>query len=107
MTGYHHYKVCIDICLRTAMVCNNCVINCAKELNADKLDCIQLASECAIICSAAAELMSIGSARVKEIARLCAVMCDECAKECSKHMDDHCMECAEACTACADACEVI
>jgi hypothetical protein len=63
--------------------------------------------ECAAICYAAAQLMSLGSDKVKEMARLCALMCDTCAEECNKHLHEHCIECADACTKCADECEVL
>ncbi|MEO5983918.1 MAG: four-helix bundle copper-binding protein [Ferruginibacter sp.] len=106
MTGYHHYKVCIEACLRCAAVCTHCAITSSKE-SGQMADCIQLSSECAVICYAAAELMSLGSSRVPEIAKLCAAICDECAEECNKHTKDHCLECAEACTKCADECEII
>jgi hypothetical protein len=66
--------------------------------------CIRKDMECAAICYAAAELMSLGSSRAAEICRLCAEICDECALECEKHSFRHCQECAEACQKCADEC---
>lgn len=66
--------------------------------------CIQLDMECAAICYAAAELMSLGSDRAKELCRLCAEICDACATECEQHDNDHCRECASACRACAKEC---
>jgi hypothetical protein len=70
-------------------------------------DCIQLNMECAAICYATAELMSLGSLHIKEISKLCAIMCDACADECSKHDDEHCRETADCCRKCADECEVV
>lgn len=67
-------------------------------------NCIQLDMECAAICYAAAELMSIGSGRARELCRLCAEVCIDCANECSQHNVDHCRECAETCKKCATAC---
>jgi hypothetical protein len=107
MTGYHQYKLCIDTCLRCAAVCNHCASESAKE-NQDGMmaDCIQLDMECAAICYATAQLMSLGSKHIKEISKICAAICDACAEECSKHENEHCLECAKACSECADECEV-
>ncbi len=66
--------------------------------------CIQLDMECAAICYAAAQLMSLGSEQAKEICRLCADICEQCGDECGKHQTQHCKECAEACRQCADEC---
>ena len=108
MEGYDQYKVCIEACMKCAAICNYCASSCAKEPNAHMMArCIQLDMECAAICFATAELMSLGSDKVKEICKLCAIMCDACAEECSKHENVHCRECAEACTFCADQCEIV
>ena len=72
-----------------------------------KRDCIQLNLECAAMCNAVAQLMSLGSEHIKELAKICAVMCDDCAEECNRHMSDHCRETADVCTKCADECELV
>lgn len=59
--------------------------------------CVQLDMECASICYAAAQLMSLGSERARDICRIYADVCEACATECSKHNDQHCKECAEEC----------
>ena len=108
MTDYPQYKVCIDACFNCATLCKYCAISCSQEENPAELAlCIRLDLECAAICLAAAELMSIGSERVKDICKLCAVICDACAEECNKHKHEHCRACAEACTYCADQCEIV
>lgn len=108
MEGYHQYKLCIEACLTAASLCNHCATSCLKEEHLPMMSkCIQLAMECSTICYATAQLMNFNSDKVKEIAKLCADMCDACAEECGKHDNDHCRECAEACTKCADECETI
>lgn len=108
MTAYHHYKLCIDALLNCAALCNHCASSCIKEEDPKMMaHCVQLSMECAAICYATAQLMSLGSDAVKELAKLCAVMCDACAEECNKHTSDHCLECAAACTKCADECEIM
>jgi hypothetical protein len=67
--------------------------------------CIQLDLECAALCRAAAEVMSLGGAYAKQLCSLCAEACDACAAECEKHADmEHCRACAVSCRRCADAC---
>jgi hypothetical protein len=66
--------------------------------------CIELDMQCATLCYTAAQLMSMGYEKAKEICRLCADLCDTCAQECGKHKNEHCQECAKACRECAEAC---
>lgn len=66
--------------------------------------CVQLDMECATICYAAAQLMSLGSEKAKDICGICAHMCEACAAECSNHNTEHCQECAEQCKLCAEQC---
>ncbi len=108
MTGYHQYKLAIQACLECAAVCNHCASSCTKEPDAAKYaDCIQQTMECAVICYATAELMSLGGMHVKELAKLCSKMCDMCADHCKDFPVEHCEECAEACVKCAEACELV
>ena len=106
MNDYHHYKTCIDACLNCAAVCNHCASSCAAEENiAMMAKCIQHDMECAALCYAAAQLMSLGSDKAKEICAICADMCEACGEECGKHTHmEHCMECSKACNACAEEC---
>jgi len=66
--------------------------------------CIQLDMECAALCYAAAQLMSLGSSKAKELCLLCAEVCEACAAECGMHKMIHCQECAAACKTCAEEC---
>lgn len=67
--------------------------------------CIELDTQCAALCYAAAQLMSMGSEQAKEVCRICAAICEACGAECNKHQTEHCTECAEACKACAEECK--
>ncbi len=66
--------------------------------------CIQLDMECAAICYAAAQLMSVGSEKAKDICGICADICEACGNECGKHETEHCQECSKACKQCAEEC---
>ncbi|GAC1418246.1 MAG: hypothetical protein NVS1B13_21120 [Flavisolibacter sp.] len=67
--------------------------------------CIRLDIECAAICYAAAQVMSIEGENAEEICRICGDACIARVEECNKHTDSkHCQECAEACRLCAEEC---
>ena len=70
-------------------------------------DCIKLDMECAALCYAAAQLMSMGNNNVREVCRICADMCEACANECARHNNDHCRMCADACRKCAQECRKV
>jgi hypothetical protein len=99
------YQACIDACLQCAFICNHCASSCTQEKNIEMLaKCIQLDMECSAICYAAAQLMSLNSSHAKALCRLCAEICEECGRECSKHDHEHCRVCADMCKKCAAAC---
>jgi hypothetical protein len=105
MNGYHQYKSCIDACLRCAAVCNHCASSCLQDKDVQMMArCIQLDMECAAMCYATAQLLSMGSSQAKAICMICAQMCDDCANECSRHESVHCRECADVCRNCANQC---
>ena len=102
---YHSNKSCVDACLNCAAICNHCAASCLMEENVSQMvRCIQLDQECAALCYAAAELISLGSSRAKELCLICAGICGLCAEECARHEHEHCRECAKACQECAEEC---
>lgn len=103
---YLDYQTCIDACLSCADLCNHSAS--ASLLVHEKKDtatCIQLEMECAVICYATAQLMSLGSQKVLEFCRICAAICEACAAECEKFDFDHCNETAAACKLCTIECK--
>lgn len=103
--NYHDYQKCIDACLNCAAICNHCASACLGEKDVKMMArCIQLDQECAALCYASAQLMSLGSTKSNQICQVCAEICHECAEECGKHQMSHCQECAEACRNCAKEC---
>src|SRR3954466_12461194 len=86
MKNYLHYKVCIEACLNCAAICNHCASSCTQEQDVKMMArCIQLDMECAALCYAAAQLMSLGSSKAMDICRICADLCEACGTECGKH----------------------
>ncbi len=82
--------------------------NAATVMASDKHDMkgMDMQMECAALCYASAQLMSLGSDKAKEVCRICADLCEACGNECGQHASHskHCQECAEACKACAEEC---
>ena len=104
--SYDNYKECIEACLTCASLCNNCASSCLQEKDVKMMaSCIQLDMECAALCYAAAQLMSLGSTKENSVCKICADLCEACAVECSKHDNEHCKACAAACRKCAEACK--
>ncbi len=108
MTGYHTYKKSIEACLKCAAICNHCASACLQEDDVKMMgNCIQTDMECAALCYAAAQVMSIGGQNAAALCKLCADACEACAAECGNHETEHCKECAEACRACAEECRAM
>ena len=105
MNTHQPFQNCIEAWLRCAAECQECASFCLREEeNPILARCIQLNTECAAICYAAAQLMAMGSKYAHEICRICADICEACAKECEMHEVDHCERCAIECRACAEEC---
>ena len=103
---YLDFKKCIDACLACAVACNNCGFECLHSAEVtQRIRCIQLNHECAIICFAAANMLSSGNEWIGALYQECAEICDACAEECEKHAQmEHCKKCAETCIKCAEEC---
>jgi hypothetical protein len=100
------YQDCINACMACATACQYCATECLKENNVKLLSlCIALTRECALVCTASAQLMAIGGDNALLLCEACATMCDACAKECLSNGElNHCRYCAEMCSDCAEEC---
>ena len=67
--------------------------------------CIALDRSCADICALAEREMLRNSPFVAAICGVCAIACEACGEECSRHDVDHCQACAAACRQCTEACD--
>ena len=106
--SHQKFKSCIDACVACAVECNHCATECLHEDDVKAfVRCIQLNRQCAVVCFAAAELMSIGGEHAEHFCNECAGICDACAAECEKHSNEHCKKCAEACRKCAKECRAM
>lgn len=101
--NYQNYQTCIEACQSCATACLHCAAEDLKEEH-NMNRCVQLNMECAAICTAAAQLMSLGSEQAVALCKLCAEICHKCAAECAQHDHPHCQACAEACRRCSELC---
>jgi hypothetical protein len=86
MRHYEEYKNVLMHVYGAHLFCNHCASSCTQEEDVKMMAaCIQLDMECSAICYAAAQLMSLGSNKAKDVCRICAEICQACANECSKH----------------------
>ena len=98
-----HMQECIDNCLEAAQVCEWCADACVDE-GEEMARCIRLCRDVADIATLPARWMARDSGSHRELAAVCADLCEECAKECAQHDHDHCQACAEILPDCAESC---
>ena len=63
-----------------------------------------LLQDCADICGLTAKFVARGSMFVKQIAELCACICEVCGVECARFSDQRSQNCARVCMHCAREC---
>jgi hypothetical protein len=110
-TAEHGFAIdmqrCIDECLRCSELCVRAMEH-WFELRGKRAGGSQIRtlSDCAAICQTNAGFMLRGSQFHTRTCAVCAEICHECARECTRVEDDAIMQrCAEACRRCADSCE--
>lgn len=108
-TGSKHAKMIAALheCMRTG---DTCISHCLMEFKAGDTamaDCAKVVLESGAFCAAHAKMVSLGSARMKEMCELSIKICGDCEKECRKHEKKHssCKDCADACAACIKECK--
>jgi len=105
MTG-QNFKECINACLSNVAACQHCATECLKEDDIKMLSlCIAITRECALVCSANAQLLAIDGDNAMMLCGECATLCEVCAKQCERNSDlEYCSQCARACYRCAEEC---
>jgi hypothetical protein len=89
-----------------AAQCDHCYYACKLEDPKESLEyCMMLDQDCADICRLTAAILERNSDNSNLFIKLCAEICELCAKECNKHAHmEHCKKCAEVCLECAKMC---
>ncbi len=107
--NYQDNEDCIAVCLGTASFCNHTALWCTdvETHRVEMKKCIELTLECAALCAATAQLISMGSERAKDLCRLCAEVCEACEAQCSKFNSETLIACAELCRKCSTICRAV
>lgn len=109
MPGHDHSKHAAQLpsVLDAANSCTDkgarCISHCLVAWGEGDLElaaCAKKVNEMIAVCDGFSKLLAANSGHVKDYAKICRAVCEECAKECREH-DQHieCRECAEACEA--------
>lgn len=102
------YQKCIDACNRCAQACYECLKACLNEPDAQaRKGCIGMLMECAMLCKESSGFMAMDARFAKDLCRLCATVCDQCAQDCKMFKDDHCVKCANECQVCTNECRMM
>lgn len=95
-----HCQDCAGVCLRTI---THCLALGGPHAAPDHQAVLH---DCADICETVARFIARGSCCSRELARICADVCDQCAHDCDAIPGDDPMmrECAQTCRLCAETC---
>jgi len=95
-------------CINTGEACLDHCLTLLGRGERDLVQCARTVQSTIAACTALRQLVAVNSPRVKEFARLVALVCEDCKAECHKHAEHvQCKKCEEACVACAKACRAI
>ena len=100
----HEVEACISACLDCHKVCLGLAMTHCLETGGEHVtpQHFRLMIDCAAICATAADLMSHKSQFQNQMCKLCAEVCDTCAKDCARLSGMK--ECVQACSTCAEMC---
>ena len=99
------YETLVAACDAAADACDRCVSACLLEpAVAERTRCIALSLESAQLCRLLAGFAVRGSTFTPSLSRPCLELCEACAAECGGHEAPHCLQCADAARAAAEAC---
>ncbi|SMO95175.1 four-helix bundle copper-binding protein [Melghirimyces algeriensis] len=95
----------IGIIQHCTTVCDGMVtmVACMPDVAQRRMQ-LRLLRDCADICSLTAQMLARNSPFSRQMALLCAQVCEACGRECMKFPDPHSQHCARVCLHCADAC---
>jgi hypothetical protein len=109
---------CIEACLEAAQICRIGADACVEEdAVAELRECLRAEQDCAVICSATAQVLARlgfpeagdGRAVLVPLLEACRAAARACRDACHKHAEayEHCALVAEACGQCDEACTAL
>jgi Cys-rich four helix bundle protein (predicted Tat secretion target) len=95
------------LCVQRGEACIPHCIDLMAKGDASLKGCLKNVSAMMPMCSTLARFAALDAPRLKELAKLCSDVCEDCEKECKKHAQHHevCRMCAESCAACVKECK--
>lgn len=104
----HVVEAALD-CLEDGQACLDHCFVLLKDGDTSIAKCAESVTEMLVMCDALSKMASYRSAHLKDFAKVCIAVCEDCKKECEEHSDKHveCKECADSCGDCIDACKNI
>jgi Cys-rich four helix bundle protein (predicted Tat secretion target) len=109
--GAKHQKVMSAAleCINTGEVCAAHCIELLGKGDTSLKACMASVSAMLAMCGALARFAALDAPRLKDLAKVCEGVCDDCEKECRKHENDHaqCKACAESCAKCIKECKAL
>ena len=87
-------------CTRTGRVCFSHCLETFRDGDTTMADCAWAVEQMMHVCEAFSALATYDSPHLKELAAVCAKVCEDCEKECRVHEkhQPECKDCADACT---------
>lgn len=99
------YTDLIEACQECAIACEACLAALIDKESGN--DCPRCCLECVDICTLCARAIARESRHLEEYCRICAEACEWCATQCRQQHLDVCRRCAEVCDNCAVECRKI
>lgn len=96
------------------MTINHCEATCENMITMvngfhdcdDRVKQVRLLRDCADICTLTAKFIARNSIFARQIANLCAYICQMCGKECLRFKDSESQNCGRVCLNCARECQI-
>lgn len=94
-------------CVNRGEVCTAHCIDLLGQGDTSLKDCLSAVSAMTPMCALLARYAALDAPRLKELAKVCIDVCNDCADACREHAQKHeaCKACQESCEACAKACK--
>ncbi len=99
------YVKCIEACQACAIDCELCLTTMVGVESQN--DCPLCCYECIESCLQCVRALVRRSNFTELYCKLCAEICEWCAKQCEEHDMDHCQRCAISCRHCANECRTL
>lgn len=106
------HQALIDIaakCVARGEACLNHCIALMSTGDTSLKDCIRTVSVMLPMCGALMRVAGLDATRLKDVAKVCIDVCDDCVKACKPHIEHHalCKACSDSCMECIDACKKV